>query len=105
MFVSNLIIRTMSQTSQLQLIGITPEALADLIDTRLDKRFKEVTEHLQPKEPKKYLSRNQLAEMLGVDKSTIHNWRKRKIIEAVQIGGRVFFERESVEEALVKLKN
>ena len=87
-----------------QLVGITPEALADLIDTKLDKRFKEVTTHLQPKEPKKYLSTNQLAEMLDVDKSTIWNWRKRKIIEAIQLDGRVFFERESIEQAFVKLK-
>lgn len=95
----------MVQTAQqLQLIGITPEALADLIDLRLDKRFKEVTAHLQPKEHKKYLSRNQLAEMLDVDKSTIHNWRKRKIIEAVQIGGRVYFERDAIEKSLIKLK-
>ncbi len=32
-----------------QLVSITPDALADLIDTRLNKRFKEVIEHLQPK--------------------------------------------------------
>jgi DNA-binding transcriptional regulator YiaG len=95
----------MVQTAQqLQLISITPEFLADLIDSRLKKRFKEVTTNLQPKEPKKYLSRNQLAEMLDVDKSTIHNWRKRKIIEAVQIGGRVYFERDAIEKSLIKLK-
>ncbi|MBQ0788013.1 MAG: helix-turn-helix domain-containing protein [Oceanihabitans sp.] len=88
---------------QIQLIGITPDALADLIDTRLNKHFKEVTTHLQHKEPKKYLSRNQLAEMLSVNKSTIHNWRTKGILEAVQIGGKVFFEREKVEKAIVKL--
>lgn len=90
---------------QIQLLGITPEALADLIDERLDKRFQEVSDKLQIKRPKKYITRYELADMLSVDLSTIHNWRKRNIIEAVQIGGKVYFERAEVEKAIVKLKN
>ena len=35
--------------TQIQLVGITPDALADLIDMRLNKRFKDVTNYLQPK--------------------------------------------------------
>lgn len=90
---------------QIQLLGITPEALADLIDKRLDKRFQEVNSKLQVKKPKKYITRYELADMLSIDLSTIHNWRKRNIIEAVQIGGKIYFERDEVEKAIVKLKN
>ena len=36
--------------TQIKLVGITPDALADLIDMRLNKRFKDVTNYLQPKE-------------------------------------------------------
>tara|TARA_R110002096_G_scaffold421482_1_gene627215 strand:+ start:3449 stop:3718 length:270 start_codon:yes stop_codon:yes gene_type:complete len=87
------------QTLQLEL---PKEYLSDI--NFIKSELKDLKENFQPKEPKKYLSRSELAEMLGVDKSTIHNWRKRKIIEAVQIGGRIFFERESIENAIVKLK-
>lgn len=89
---------------QIQFIGTTPTALIELIDDSIKKQLEDLKENFQPKEPKRYLSRNELAEMLGVDRSTIHNWRKRKIIEAVQIGGRIFFERKSIENAIVKLK-
>ncbi len=89
---------------QIQLIGISPDALVDLIDKRLNNVVSEITTHLQPKEPKTYLTRSELADMLSIDVSTIHNWRSKGILEAVQIGGRVFYERKKVEEAIVKLK-
>jgi len=89
---------------QVQLVGITPDDLLELIDKRLNRVVNEITTHLQPKEPKIYLTRQELAEMLSIDVSTIHNWRSKGILEAVQIGGRVFYERKKVEEAIVKLK-
>lgn len=89
----------------LQLVSITPDALADLIDTRLNKRFKEVTEHLQPKEPNKYLTRQEVAKLLSVDLSTVHNLSKRGTLQKMQIGGRVLYLRSQVEESIVKLKN
>jgi hypothetical protein len=92
------------EMKQIQLVGITPEENNAPIFAYIDKKFDDLKKLYQPKEPKKYLSRNQLAEMLDVDKSTIHNWRKRKIIEAVQIGGRVYFERDAIEKSLIKLK-
>lgn len=85
---------------QLQLISITPDALADLIDTRLNKRFKEVTDHLQPKEPKTYLTRKEVAKMLSVDLSTVHNLSQRGTIQKRQIGGRVLYLRSQVESAI-----
>jgi len=43
--------------------------------------------------------------MLSVNESTIFNWKKRGILSAFQIGGRVFYKRKDVEDAIVKLKN
>lgn len=91
--------------TQIQFVGITPDALADLIDTRLNERFKNVTEHLQPKEPTKYLTRNDVAEMLQIDISSVHNWTKKGILQAHQISGRVYYKRSEVENAIVKLEN
>ena len=55
--------------TQIQLVGISPDALADLIDMRLNKRFNDVTKHLQPKEPTVYLTRQEVAKFLSVDLS------------------------------------
>lgn len=87
--------------TQLQ-VELTPELKTDI--DFIKSELTELKLNFQPKSPKRYLSINQLAEMLDVDKSTIHNWRKRNIIEAVQLGGRVFFEREKIEQAFIKLK-
>ncbi len=90
---------------QLQFVGITPIEVADLIDERLNKRFTELKKSFQPKEQSVYLTRQEVAKMLSVDLSTIHNWSKRKILQPVSICSRVYFKRSEVENAIVKLEN
>ena len=58
----------------------------------------------QPKEPEEYLTRNEVAAMLKIDLSSIWNWTNRGILTSYQIGGRVYFKRAEVENAIVKLK-
>jgi hypothetical protein len=89
----------------LQLVSITPDALADLIDTRLNKRFKEVTEYLQPKLPTTYLTRKEVAKMLSVDLSSVHNMSVKGILQKYQISGRVLYKRAEVEKSIIKLNN
>jgi hypothetical protein len=91
--------------TQIQLVGITPDALADLIDMRLNKRFKDVTTYLQPKEPTVYLTRKEVATLLSVDLSSVHNMSVKGILQKYQISGRVLYKRAEVESAIVKLKN
>lgn len=89
---------------QIQFIGTTPNSLIDLIDDALEKRLEDLKKNFQPKEPPKLYSRQQLADFFDVDISTIHNWTKRGILTANQIGGRVYYKREDVESAMVELK-
>jgi excisionase family DNA binding protein len=91
--------------TQIQLVGITPDALADLIDKRLNKRFNDFKKHLQLTEPSVYLTRQEVAKFLSVDLSTIHNMAVKGILQKYQISGRVLFKREEVENAIVKIKN
>ncbi|RKE91907.1 helix-turn-helix domain-containing protein [Ichthyenterobacterium magnum] len=90
---------------QIQFIGTTPNALIDLIDETVKKRLEDLKKNFEPKQPKEYLSRQEVAKMLSVDLSTVHNWTKKGILTAHQIGGRVFYLRTDVENAIVKLKN
>jgi hypothetical protein len=91
--------------TQIQLVGITPDALADLIDRRLNKRFNDVTKYLQPKEPTVYLTRKEVATLLSVDLSSVHNMSVKGILQKYQISGRVLYKRAEVENAVVKLEN
>jgi hypothetical protein len=90
---------------QIQLVGITPDALADLIDMRLNKRFNDVTKYLQPKEPTVYLTRQEVAKFLSVDLSTVHNMTVKGILQKYQISGRVLYNRSEVENSIVKIKH
>ena len=51
-----------------------------------------------------YLPRVEVAEMLKIDLSSVHNWTKKGILTAYQIGGRVYYKRTEVENAIIKLK-
>jgi hypothetical protein len=90
---------------QIQLVGISPDALLDLIDMRLNKHFKEVTKHLQPKEPTVYLTRKEVATLLSVDLSSVHNMTVKGILQKYQISGRVLYNRAEVECSIVKIKH
>lgn len=88
---------------QIQFIGTTPTALIELIDEVVSKRLNDLKKNFQPKEPTEFLTRNNVAEMLSVDLSTVHNYTKRKILTAYQIGGRVYYKRADVENSIIKL--
>lgn len=89
---------------QIQFIGTTPTALIDLIDEMVKKRIDDLKKNFEPKIPNEYLTRVEVSKMLSVDISTIHNWTKKGILQSYQIGGRVFYKRKQVENAIVKLK-
>ena len=64
----------------------------------------EIKLNLQPKEPTKYLGRKEVAELLNVNISTIHNWTVKGILTALQIGGRIYYKKADIEAAMIKLK-
>ncbi len=82
----------------------SPQQLRELISNDVREQLEELKKTFQPKEPNEYLTRNNVAEMLSVDLSTVHNWTKKGILHAKQIGGRIFYLRDEVESAIVKLK-
>ena len=90
--------------SNIQFIQVTPEQLQNAIIDGVKTQLEELKKHFQPKEPNQYLTRQDVAEMFSVDLSTVHNYTKRKILQSYQIGGRVFYLRSEVENAIIKLK-
>jgi hypothetical protein len=91
--------------STIQFINTSPNALVNLIDNAIEKRFQELQKTFQPKDPPKYVTRNYVAdEMLHCDISTVHNLTVRGVLTKYQCGARVLYVRQEVEEAIVKLK-
>lgn len=87
--------------STIQFIGTSP---ADLITELKNSLIPELTAQLsaqfQPKEPQEYLTRSEVCKLLKIDLSTLHRWRKDKMIPSYGFGNRVYFKRNEVEQII-----
>jgi len=57
----------------------------------IQKDLEYIKSNLYSKEPEEYLTRQEMANKLKVDISTIHNWVKKGILKPHTIGNRVYF--------------
>ncbi len=79
------------------------DELEERITNRLEKKFDELKKEFQPRTPTEYLTRNETAELLKVDLSTLHNWVKKQKIRAYGISHRVYFKRSEIEQVLTPI--
>ena len=90
---------------QVQFISVTPEQLQAKIVEGIKAQLDDLKEFYQPKQPTEYLTRVEVAELLKIDLSTVHNWSKKNILKSHGIGGRVYYIRNEVESAIINLKS
>ena len=87
----------------IQFIQLTPEQLQNAILTGVKEQLNELKNSFQPKEPTIYLTRTEVSKLLSVDISTVHNLSVKGILQKYQIGGRILYKRNEVEDSIVKL--
>lgn len=87
----------------IQFIQVTPESLQNAIIEGIDLKLSELKKNFQPKETTEYLTRNEVADLLKIDLSSVHNWTKKGKLKAYGIGGRVYYKRAEVEAAIKPL--
>jgi len=88
----------------IQFISTSPTALVNLLDEAIKRQLDELKKNFQPKEQPIYMTRQEVAEMLHVDISTVHNLSVRGVLKKKQIGGRVLYLREEVQKEIIDLK-
>ena len=88
--------------SQILLNQITPEQLEKQIIDGVKNQLNALIEHFQPKEPTEYLTRHEVANLLKVDISTVHNWTKNGKLTSYNMVGRVYYNRSEIEAAMIK---
>jgi predicted DNA-binding transcriptional regulator AlpA len=86
-----------------QFIQTTPQELQNQINEGVKVQLENFLQHFKPKQPNEYLTRRNVADMFGVDISTVHNWCKSKRLNPLGIGSRVYFLRSEVEASLQPL--
>jgi excisionase family DNA binding protein len=88
---------------QIQFIQTTPDEIENRIVNRVKAELDRLKLEFQPKGPTEYLTRNQVRDLLNCDLSTVHNLTKRGKLKAYGIGGRVYYKRHEVEQAIKPL--
>lgn len=92
------------QMQTIQITQLTPdqfeETIRNAVRSQLDS-FKKDINPVQQKE--EYLSRKEVAELLKIELSTLHNWCKKGKLKPYGIGNRVYFLRSDIEKALTPL--
>ena len=92
-------------SSTIQFIGTNPtEFITELKNSLIPELKAQLSAQFQPIQPTEYLTRSEVCKLLKIDLSTLHRWRKDKIIPSYGMQNRVFFKRNEVEEIINKNK-
>ncbi|ALM07748.1 DNA-binding protein [Sediminicola sp. YIK13] len=86
-----------------QLISITPQELQEEILKGVQKQLEEFKKDLSKSDQIELLSRADVAKLLQIDLSTLYHWTKKGTLTSYGIGNRVYYKREEVESAIVRL--
>jgi excisionase family DNA binding protein len=70
--------------------------------TQIEHKLADLKEYFEPKEPVELMTRNDVAEYLKVDLSTLWNWTNKGKLTAYGIGARVYYKRNEIEQCLIK---
>ncbi|WP_226334420.1 helix-turn-helix domain-containing protein [Echinicola marina] len=90
---------------KLQLFEMTLEEVEDRFSVLFLKHFQELKKEFKPDQPEEYLSRKEVADMLKIELSTLHNWVKKGKLQSYGIGNRVYFLRSDIEKAMKPLNH
>lgn len=89
----------------IQVYQVTPDQLKDLILNGVKEQLAELKKDFQPKTPTELLTRNEVAELLKIDLSTLWAWTNKRKVKAYGIGNRVYYKRNEIEEMLKPLNS
>ena len=87
----------------IQFIQTTPEQLESSIVEKVKTHLDDLRKYFQPKEPSEYLTRHEVADLLKINISTVHNYTKKGLLLSYGIERRVLYKRKEVENAIVEL--
>ena len=88
----------------IQITELTTNELKSLLKESVKQEFNQLKEEILCKTPTQYLTRKQVAKMLDINLTTLNNWTKKRILTSYAIQGRVYYKRDEVEKAIIKLK-
>ena len=83
-------------------VGLDPnqhiQAITDNVENRL---FIRLSKFITDNAPKRYLSADEVCKRFGVTKPTIHEWRKREILQSYKLGSKIYYRLDEIENAMI----
>ena len=89
---------------QIQFIQTTPEEIKQDILQGVSNLIESLKKDFQPKEPIELLSREETANLLKINLTTLWSYTKKGKLQSYGIGNRVYYKRNEVMNALIQLK-
>jgi excisionase family DNA binding protein len=83
-----------------RLIDSTFEEIETLFERKVSREIQNLMANFQPKQPTEYMTRNEVADMLKIDLSTLHHWTKSGKLKSYGIGNRVYYKRAELEQSM-----
>jgi excisionase family DNA binding protein len=82
-----------------------PSAVAKVVNdvSIIINQLDELKNSFEPKNQDEWLTREEVAKMLKCDKSTVHNWTKKRKLKKYCLGNRIYYKRSEVEAALIAM--
>jgi excisionase family DNA binding protein len=88
---------------QVQLIQITFEQLRDSLTANILDALKDKTQRPTAPKNEEYLTREETANLLKINKSTLWSYTKQGKLNAYSIGNRVYYKRSEVDKSFTRL--
>jgi excisionase family DNA binding protein len=86
------------------LSSFSPEQLSTFLRDAVRQEIKPLIEGLKPNQETEYLSRNQVAELLGITFPTLRDYTLTGKLKGYRIGRRVRYKKAEVEAALTAIR-
>ena len=87
----------------IQFINITPDDLKKEILEGVSQQLEQFKNTLPKKANNELLTRQETADLLKIDLSTLYHWTRKSKLISYGISGRVYYKRAEVEAAIIKL--
>lgn len=95
----------MVQSQSIQMLNITPNDLANLINEGIKKELLELKKSLNPEDQKSpHLTRKQTAEFFGVSLNCVNDWTRKGILKSYKVGQRTYFQRSELMQVMFNKK-
>ncbi len=93
-------------TKIIQIEQLEVQTLLDRF-TGIENQLKEIRETIKPNaDPdNEYLTRKDIATKFNIAIMTVHYWSRKGILKAYKVGHRVYYKKNEIDQALVKMRS